>query len=40
MLSEKTIESHLSRAYRKVDVRSRTELAIQLAGVPQQGSER
>jgi DNA-binding CsgD family transcriptional regulator len=30
-LSEKTIEAHLSHAYRKIGVRSRTELARQLA---------
>lgn len=32
-LSEKTIEAHLSRAYRKLGVRSRTQLAVHLAAV-------
>jgi DNA-binding CsgD family transcriptional regulator len=31
-LSEHTVESHLSSAYRKLGVRSRTELASKLAG--------
>jgi DNA-binding CsgD family transcriptional regulator len=31
-LSEKTVEAHLSRAYRKVGVRSRTQLAAHLTG--------
>lgn len=31
-LSQKTVEAHLSRAYRKVGVRSRTQLAVHLAG--------
>ena len=30
-MSQKTVEAHLSRAYRKLDVRSRTELAARLA---------
>jgi DNA-binding CsgD family transcriptional regulator len=33
-LSPKTVEFHLSRAYRKLDVRSRTELARRLATEP------
>ncbi len=33
-LSEKTIEWHLSRVYRKRGLRSRTELAVLLAGNP------
>jgi DNA-binding CsgD family transcriptional regulator len=31
-VSEHTVESHLSSAYRKLGVRSRTELASKLAG--------
>ena len=35
-ISEKTVEANLSRAYRKLGVRSRTELAVRLAEeVPQ-----
>ena len=34
-LSPKTIEAHLSRIYRKLDVRSRTELAALMRGEPQ-----
>lgn len=33
-LSPKTIEAHLSRIYVKLNVRSRTELAAQLAARP------
>jgi DNA-binding CsgD family transcriptional regulator len=33
-LSDKTVEANLSRAYRKLRVRSRTELAVALASVP------
>ena len=32
-LSTKTIETHLSSVYRKLGVRSRTELAIKIAGM-------
>jgi DNA-binding NarL/FixJ family response regulator len=32
VLSEKTIEHHLSRIYRKLGVRSRTQLAVHLGG--------
>jgi DNA-binding CsgD family transcriptional regulator len=31
-LSPKTVEMHLTRVYRKLGVRSRTELAARLAG--------
>jgi len=30
-LSEKTVEAHLSRAYRKMGVRSRTQLTARLS---------
>ena len=33
-ITVKTVEFHLSRAYRKLDVRSRTELARRLATEP------
>jgi DNA-binding CsgD family transcriptional regulator len=31
-VSPKTIEAHLYSAYRKLNIRSRTELAVRLAG--------
>ncbi|WP_329430450.1 AAA family ATPase [Streptosporangium sp. NBC_01495] len=33
-VSEKTVEAHLSRTYRKLGVRTRTQLALQLAPLP------
>jgi DNA-binding CsgD family transcriptional regulator len=37
-LSQKTVEAHLSRAYRKLGVRSRTQLAVHLAGAGRDAS--
>jgi DNA-binding CsgD family transcriptional regulator len=31
-VTEKTVESHLARVYRKLDIKTRTELARALAG--------
>ena len=41
-LSPKTIDFHLGRIYRKLDIRSRTELAHALPGAPspEPGSDR
>ena len=33
-VTEKSVENHLTRIYRKVGVRSRTQLAAKLAGNP------
>ena len=33
-MSEKTVEAHLARAYRKLGIRSRAELGARMAGRP------
>jgi len=38
VLSVRTVESHLASAYRKLNIRSRVQLALALAGTPDEGT--
>jgi DNA-binding CsgD family transcriptional regulator len=37
-ISEKTVEAHMARVYRKLGIRSRAELGARMAGNPEAAS--
>jgi hypothetical protein len=39
-MSEKTVEAHIARVYRKLGIRSRAELGARMAGNPASGQGR